>query len=300
MKRESIKIRVAYGIQSRDYRYVGLLIEFLRNLKNVKKKGTYQFEYEANGKMYDIQVLFSKSGFLEALDEPGAIVIYEGHSRYGQGPAFVEKVNVGVCPGADEFPKNPWEDHVRMGWDVVRTASIMDIHRHGTNPREYSSKKKSDWISARTKYMIDKASKNENQRIRCDAERTIKKRGFNECYPSIEKLSNCRGVKSLVGRSFWELKHRTQLDKEMFEGSQAIQDIDREFFTLVKGGRSDLLNSKLECSVLFLKSCKSIEHFYCALRHKRKEVQKSCVFYLTKEASAGIAQSPKLLIEMVL
>ena len=72
-------------------------------------------------------------------------------------------------------------------------------------------------------------------------------------------------------------------------------------------GSSDLKKSKLRCSVLFVDSCSSIDHFYCALRLRRKELQKerrnrekACVFYLTETVQYSIAESPYYFVKMVL
>ena len=81
------------------------------------------------------QMLFF--GFAAALDKKDAVVIYDGHSRLGQGPVFGPE-NVPACPDKTKFPTNPWSDHFRMGWEFASVECLMDILYHGTNPKEYT------------------------------------------------------------------------------------------------------------------------------------------------------------------
>jgi len=309
MKQKVQNLRIAFGIQARETLSKEELIKYLENLPDVVDNGNHCYEYKKNDKIYDIRVIFTKKEFLEALELPGAIVIYEGHSRYGQGPAFVKEEKVGVCADISEFPHyNPWEDHVRMGWDVVETPCVQDILRHGTNPIEYTKTENPKFSSARVKKILRKASKNEKRKVKCSFHKIFKKRRINDprartndCYPSIAKITGCREI-SLIGRSYWRSRPRTKKEKEKFR-----EDIEIEFFTLVEAGPSDLKKSKLQCSVLFVKSCSSIKHFFCALRLRRKELQKErrdrekpCVFYLTKIRSWSASFSPLLFVKMVL
>lgn len=310
MKSKTQSLRIAFGIEARERPSKEKLIKYLENLPGVIDKGNYCYEYRKNDKTYDIRIIFTKKEFIEALNLAGAIVIYEGHSRYGQGPVFVEKEMVGACADISEFPHhNPWEDHVRMGWDVVETPCVKDILRHGTNPIEYTKTEIPKFSSAGVKEILEKASKNMNRKVKCDFHKILKKRRINDprartndCYPSIAKITGCRKV-TLNGRSYWRSRPRTKKEKAKFRG-----DIEIEFFTLVEAGSAaDLKKSKLQCSVLYMKSCKSIKHFYCALHLRRKELQKEqrnrkkpCVFYLTSEPSHWVAYSPLLFVEMVL
>jgi hypothetical protein len=271
-------IIVAFGIEFRDYVHRRDLETYLGKLAKKGADGVYH--YKKGSREYAIQLVFSKKAFLQALDTPDAIVIYDGHSRFGQGPAFVEKAGVGACPSKQDFPQNPWGDHVRMGWDVVLVTMHEEILHHCTDPKEYATADTPTFAPAAVRYFARKARENKPN---CKS-RKVSKRKLLDCFPDEARVKNGRGDQTLLKRSFWYTTAR-----------------DSDFFTLVEGGSADLRKSSLKCQVLFMNSCSSAEHYFCSLSARKRETKSKCVFYLTQRlAFMGLARTTNIFIDLIL
>src|SRR5262245_33044639 len=82
-------IVVAFGFESRDH--FGEAVVKMLNDDAEPGKGsiwTYPKGAAAAKITYEVRVVFTKAEFAAALDLDDAYVVYEGHSRYGQGPTF--------------------------------------------------------------------------------------------------------------------------------------------------------------------------------------------------------------------
>lgn len=271
-------IIVAFGIEFRDYGHRKDLETYLA--KSAKKGADGIFHFKKDSREFSIQVVFTKKEFLQALDTPDAIVIYDGHSRLGQGPAFVSKSGVGFCPSKQDFPQNPWEDHVRMGWDVVAVWVQGEIMHHCTDPKEYAGKSIPAFAPANVRYLMRKAKENKPD---CKS-RKISKRKLLDCFPDIARQKNGRGDQTLIDRHYW-----LSISK------------DTDFFTLIEGGSADLRKSGLRCKVLYMNSCSSVDHYFCSLFIRKRETKSKCVFYLTRRtAFMGWARTTNIFVDLLL
>src|SRR5207245_5319329 len=109
------KIIVAAGIEIRDFQG-STLVAFLNANADPGKASVWTHPKGSGSKATrEVRVVFTMAEFAAALDVEDAIVIYEGHSRYGQGPAFGPASTPHV-PDKKAFPINPWGVHFRMGY----------------------------------------------------------------------------------------------------------------------------------------------------------------------------------------
>src|SRR4026208_458294 len=131
---------VAFGCEIRDFHYNTKAVKLLNDRAKVKKPDVWLFQDKAKGLDFEIRVVYTKAEFAAALDLDEAIVVYNGHSRFGQGPAF-GPAHLSHCPDVQAFPVNPWEDHYRMGYDAIEIPCIEDIFEHCTNPTEIAKGK---------------------------------------------------------------------------------------------------------------------------------------------------------------
>jgi len=99
---------------------------------------------------FEVSVVFTKNEFAAALDTVDAYVVYSGHSRLGQGPAFGPKDTPEV-PKKASFPDNPWGIHFRMGYDATYTEAVGDLLQHSVTPEEYDLTKVSETPSCPTR-----------------------------------------------------------------------------------------------------------------------------------------------------
>jgi len=269
---------VAFGIEFRDYGHRKDLETYLA--KVAKKGADGAFHYKQGSREFSIRVVFTKKEFLQALDTPDAIVIYDGHSRFGQGPAFVDRSGVGQCPSRQDLPQNPWEDHVRMGWDVINVVVEGEIMHHCTNPKEYAGKGIPKFAPAPVRYLARKGNENKPN---CKS-RKISKRKLLDCFPDVARKKNGRGDQTLIDRHYWFSTPK-----------------DTDFFTLVEGGSGDLRKSGLRCKVLYMNSCSSVDHYFCSLSTRKRETKSKCVFYLTRRtAFMGYARTTNIFIDLLL
>jgi hypothetical protein len=131
-------IIMVFGIQFRDS-------DWLESEKVLKancdaKAGatnTFTFPKGAGAKAsYEVQVIFGLADFVKAVDTPDAVAVYDGHSRYGQGPCF-GPAGIDQMPDAKSFPTNPWNVTYKMGYDGTDTDCIGDLVHHSILPTEY-------------------------------------------------------------------------------------------------------------------------------------------------------------------
>src|SRR6266699_2733284 len=130
------KIIVAAGIEIRDFQG-SVLLAFLNANADAGKGSVWTHPKGSGGKAArEVHVVFTTAEFATALDTEDAFVIYEGHSRYGQGPAFGPASTPHV-PDKKTFPLNPWGIHFRMGYDATDTECVGDLLEHSVVPTEY-------------------------------------------------------------------------------------------------------------------------------------------------------------------
>lgn len=314
----SIKsIRICYGLAFDVGVSPSGVREYLQSLKYITKKTENWYLYKKKKISYEIKIHLSKQEFLDALTDKNAIVIYEGHSRYGQGPVFINDESYSkVCGASQTALLNPWEDHVRMGWDVVKTLVIEDMLTHGTNPTEYDEKiHKSTlkFVRLRKKWLEEKKSKKKSKltcgkkctlvekkdtnsyefdctcEVKKEEKKIIQKRKFSTYFPTLaDQEIKCTQKQSLRNRHFWKLK---VWKKKIYD-----------FLTLIISGRDDLMTLDIKCRVFFMNSCLSAWHFYCALKNRLDELKRSnYVLFLTMdEAMPWLADTTLTFIKLLL
>ena len=256
----TVPVIVAFGCEFRDLPHRTDLESWLTKLAGAPKTPN-RWTYKKGSKVFDIQVVFTRAEFIAALNTKGAIVIYDGHARRGQGPVFTATAGMGDCPPVASFPTNPWEEHVRIGYDAVKLPCIEDIVAHCINPTEYphASPPKGDFVAPAVEKMLDKARKAGSA---CNT--VAAKRSLAACHPTVANQKNGRGAQTLLKRHYWRAEPGL-----------------KEFQTIVSAGSADLAATKLPCSVLFLNSCSSAVHYLTSLQRRKKATGSDCVLYLT-------------------
>jgi hypothetical protein len=251
---------VAFGCEFRDYAHRTDLEQWLTKLAGAPKTPN-RWTYKRGANIFDVKIVFTRAEFIAALNTTRAIVIYDGHARRGQGPVFTATAGMGDCPPVASFPTNPWEEHVRIGYDAVAIPCIEDIMLHCINPTEYSHSlpAKGHFVSPAVARMLKRAQKAGSACGTVGA-----KRSFAACHPAVANRANGRGAQTLLKRHFW------RADAGF-----------KEFHTIVAAGSADLAATKLPCSVLFLNSCSSAVHYLSSLQRRKKATGSDCVFYLT-------------------
>jgi hypothetical protein len=279
-------IVIAQGIEIREVGQGITLQAFLAN--NCDRKGaapaagennTWLFPKGAPAKAtHEIRVVYKMADLAAALDIDDAFVVYEGHSRYGQGPAFGPE-GVTRVPDKKTFPINPWGVHFHMGYDATDTECIGDIVEHSVVPTEY------DLIAADPKDFLPAAlvdaRKNVQAQQKAIKAKKIKPKDvcalsgawrlMDVCQPALAATKTARSDEPLLGRHFYV--HQDTKKPE-------------EFLTAVKVGSTDLDKAKLACTIFFMASCSSKVHFYKALTRRRKATKSACKFLLTGQVCA--------------
>ena len=266
-KRTKIDVVIAIGAEVRDWSYTSALIKLLdsKAVKVTGKPNQWTFKVPGKKRTYHFRIVYTKEAFRKALDRKNAYVIYDGHSRYGQGPAFSD-ANLTHCPSKASYPVNPWEDTFKMGWDTIKVPCIDDIFDHCTNPKEYPySKPPNNFFAKRSVKRILKIAKGRSSR--CNQSGYAKRR-LRACHPQTAQRVNGRGEKSLFDRHDWKKK-------------------GKEFYTLIQVGRKDLNSVSLKCKVLFMNSCESKGHFYYALKRRKRRKKSTCSFYMTQRVCSA-------------
>jgi hypothetical protein len=271
-------IVVAEGIEIRDVGQGTRLLAFLNAECDAQKGSVWTYPKGAKGKpTHEVRVVYDMAEFTKALDMPDTFVVYEGHSRYGQGPAFGPALTPKV-PDKKAFPTNPWGVHFRMGFDATDTECIGDLVEHSVTPVEYDLPK-ADAKSFLPDALVAAAG-DAKKRADAIASKKIKvaavcgTRGawrlFDTCESGQAATTTARGDQPLKGRHFYARLTRPS----------------NEFLTAVKVGSADLDKSNLKCRILFMASCSSHVHFYKPLRNRRKAIKSACKFLLTAQVCA--------------
>lgn len=266
-------IVVALGIQVRDWDGPGVN-KFLKAHCDPQKGAVWTYPKGATSKAtHEVHLVYGMADFTRSLDTNGAWVVYDGHSRYGQGPAF-GPAKTPELPDKKTFPTNPWGVHFRMGYDATDTESIEDILHHSVTPAEYDLP--AAGASAFLPSALVKASTRAKARATAIAGRKIKSAGvcgtggawrsFDTCWAKLAAKKTIRGEQPLKGRHYYAWLRRKPAD---------------DFMTAVEVGSTDLNRSSLACSLLFMASCSSRVHYFDPLDRRRKAAKSACKFLLT-------------------
>jgi hypothetical protein len=279
-------IVIAHGIEIRDVGQGIILQDFLKT--NCDRKGAAPKPGENNTGIYpkgsaakathEIRVVYQMSDLAAALDLADALVVYEGHSRYGQGPAF-GPAGTAKVPDKKAFPVNPWGVHFRMGYDATDTECIGDLFDHSVMPTEF------DLTAATSKDFLPDALSTAMVKAQAQAKviktKKVKAkdtcglsgawRSMDTCQPALATKATARADEPLKGRHYYI--HQDWKKPE-------------EFLTAVKVGSSDIDKAKLACKLFFMASCSSKVHFHAALVRRRKAAKSSCSFLLTGQVCA--------------
>lgn len=264
-------IIIAYGCEIRDTSNHKKVVDFLN--AEATSTGTDQWAYPKKSPGHNIALVYTKPDFAAALDKQDAVVIYDGHSRLGQGPAF-GPAGLPTCPDKAAYPVNPWGEHFRMGYDFAETECIGDIIHHATNPAEFNlpASSKGVFASKGMKEILDRAIGAGSKCGTVGAWRQL-----STCFPKVAAQANCRGELALAARHFWR-GHTGNL----------------EFDTLVSVGDADLKKTKLACAVLFMNSCSSKRHYLDTLRRQKAAAKATCMFYVTADLCSANTTLPFL------
>lgn len=266
------KIIIAQGIEIRDVGQGTFLQSFLSTNCDPKTGATSTWIYPKGAPAkatHEVEVVYTKTEFTTSLNTADIFVVYEGHSRYGQGPAF-GPAGTPKIPDVKTFPVNPWGVHYRMGYDATDTECIGDLVHHSVVPTEYDlpSATSSSFLPA----VLEEAAKKAQGVQKSIKAKKIKAsavcstagawRLFDTCESALSKTTTTRGDKPLKGRHYYR-KH------------------SKEFDTSVKVGSADLDTSTLACKLLFMASCSSHPHFFQPLDKRRKAAKSKCKFLMT-------------------
>jgi hypothetical protein len=271
-------IIIAEGIEIRD-KQGSALTPFLNANCDAKTGATSTFTYPkgAGAKAtHEVRIVFTKGELATAIDTTDAFVVYEGHSRFGQGPAFGPP-NTPHVPDVKAFPTNPWGVHFRMGYDGTDTECVGDLMEHSVTPAEFDIT-----AAAATTFLpavLVRAAKNAQAQAKVLKGKTAAAscstggawRLFNTCWPKVAAAATARGDKPLDGRHYFDRLPRKVTD---------------EFTTSVRVGSADLDKSALPIKLLFMASCSSHVHFFEALDRRRKASKSNCKFLLTGDLCA--------------
>jgi len=256
------KVILAFGYQIRDLVGHKDVVDHLNS--EATSTGPDKWKFKKKSVEVDVELVYTKDAFRAALDDEGAIVVYDGHSRIGQGPAFGDAASK-ECPDAVPGKINPWSDHFRMGYDAVHIECIDEIMHHCTDPIEPSGTMPKDFFAkSGVKAML--ATKLTSK---CK-QKGYAKRALLTCFPDEAVKVNGRGDQTLKSRHYW------------YTASS-----DKEFITVVTVGSKDLDAVSLKCSILFMNSCSSLRHYLEALRRRKAKVKSRCMFYLTAESCSS-------------
>lgn len=277
---------VAQGIEIRDEPASSDLQDLLT--ASCDRKGAAPAAGAANTWLYpkgpaarathEIQVVYEQAALATALDTPDALVVYEGHSRYGQGPAFAPS-GTPTIPDKKAFPVNPWGVHFRMGYDATDTECVDDLLHHSVTPTEFNLLRApaSSFLPAE---LQSAAAQAKAQATRIKAARTRAGatcglggawRAMDVCEPARAATVTSRGDVPLKGRHYY--RHRTRRPEE--------------FFTAVAVGSADLRKSSLACRLFFVASCSSHVHFFEPMTRRRKAAKSRCTFLLTAQVCSS-------------
>lgn len=277
------KIIIAEGIEIRDYQGAAL-ITYLNAAADAHSGSVWTYPKGASGAAvrFQVKVVYTMAELAAALDTADIYVIYEGHSRYGQGPAF-GPAGIGHIPDRGTYPINPWGVHYRMGWDATDTEAVGDLLEHSVLPVEYDLPASADTAflpraltTARTRLRAAERRITTTGARRCPARGAW--RTFSGCQAALATTTTARSDRPLLTRHYYA----HQVGKRRREGLPPPED---EFLVAVTVGSANLDVSRLRCKLLFMASCSSRVHFYAALNRRRRATGSRCKFYLTNRVS---------------
>lgn len=282
--RDSELIIVLFGLEARDWDLHSSLLAYLNEVaaRDEGTDPTFIFpkaRRPSSRRVVRIEVRYDKESFRRAIDTEGAIVIYDGHSRYGQGPVFGAAQLEPCAPLPATSTQSPWQDHFRMGYSAVSVPCIIEIWSHCTNPAELPrSTPTSNFFPSPVVATLLRQAKGKNG----DCATQQARRSLSRCYPEVAAKANRRGEETLKQRDYWKA-WTPEEDKDVlrtFYSNKSEGFLD--FRTIVLGGSADLDQTSLRCDVLFVNSCSSKRHFLPALLRRRAAVRDTnCVFFLT-------------------
>jgi hypothetical protein len=268
-------IIVVFGIQFRDSDWPNSQKLLLANCDaKAGATNTFTFPKGAGAKAtYEVRVKFDLADFVKAVDTPGAIVVYDGHSRFGRGPCF-GPAGIAQMPDAKTAPVNPWNITYKMGYDATDTDCMGDLVHHSVLSTEY------DLRAAAAKAFLGKGLVAAAAKVQANEKaykaKKIKAsavcgapgfwREFNACFTKLAATATARGDKPLKDRHFYQI----------LPGKKTT-----EFKASIAVGAADLDKSKLPGKLLVMGSCSSHVHFFDALDRRRKAAKSSCKFMLT-------------------
>jgi hypothetical protein len=273
-------IIVAAGFEIRDFQG-SVLTDFLNAQADAGSGSVWTFPkgVGAGAVTHQVQMVFTMAEFAAALEMDDAYVIYEGHSRYGQGPAFGPPRPSGAdmpwVPDTANFPINPWGVHFRMGYDATDTDCMEDLLEHSVTPAEYDvpASAAGAFIPGAVKRAVTNAKKVKKAKVA--AGRVCSTAGawrlFNDCDATVAATATSRGDTPLDGRHYYAAFPRKR-PRKIPPG---------EYLTAVQVGSADLDKSALKCKVLFMASCSSHVHYFRPLARRRTAVKSKCKFYMT-------------------
>lgn len=275
------KIIIAQGVEIRDVGQGFNLQNFLNDKCDLKAGSTSIWTFPKGGAAkatHEVELMFTMVEFAASLNTADSFVVYEGHSRYGQGPAFGPASTPHV-PDKKVFPVNPWGVHFRMGYDATDTDCMSDLVDHSVTPAEYDLT--TSGAAAFLPGALVAAARNAKAQDKAIKAQKIKPgvvcgtagawRLFDTCHPAVSDTTTARGDKPLKGRHFYARLPRKPKD---------------EFNTAVQVGSADLNVSSLKCKLLFMASCSSHVHFFQPLDKRRKAAKSACKFLMTAQVCA--------------
>ena len=221
--------------------------------------------------------MYTQAGLAAALDTADAFVVYEGHSRYGQGPAFGDP-GIAHVPDKKTYPVNPWGVHFRMGYDATDTECIEDLVGHSVTPAEY------DLTTSGAKAFLPRAL---GCGCQCEggAERHQGEEDQGECrLPHRRRVAAVQYLQCRAGGND-DRARRPTAEWTPFLRALVRKPAD-EFMTAVQVGSADIDKSSLTCKLLFMASCSSHVHFFQPLDRRRKAAKSTCKFLMTAEVCA--------------
>lgn len=280
-------IIIGQGIEIRDVGQGTILQAFLNKQCDPKKipaasgdANSWTFPKGAGAKAtYEVQVVYEQTAFAKALNTADAFVVYEGHSRYGQGPSF-GPAGTPKVPDKKTFPVNPWSIHFRMGYDATDTECIGDLVHHSVSPTEYDLTTSGAKAFLPGALVVAASNAQANQKtikakkIKVGAVCGLRGawRLFDTCQTKLATTATARGDQPLKARHFY---------------AQLPRKPEDEFLTAVHVGSADLDKSSLKCPLLFMASCSSHVHFYKPLDKRRKVVKSKIKFLMTGQVCAA-------------
>jgi len=231
---------------------------------------------------FEIELVHTMAEFRTALEERDAWVIYSGHSRYGQGPAF-GPANTAHCPTAVDMPVNPWGQHFRMGWDATDTECMGDILEHGVAPRELDITAANPGLSLPSALVRAASAAKDVERMRRRGKLTRQDRRHPcNIRGAWRNLHTCHSVEA---EQFSLRPDQPILNRNYY--AQITVGGTPDFLTAVTVGHGDLDTVNLRCAVLFMGSCSSNVHYRHSLVNHRTTQRANCWFYLTMRVNSA-------------